>query len=205
MTITNGYLTQAEAMSFIGQSEVRDSDELDDVVTAVSRQIDEYCQRHFYTVTEARTFEVEDLRELHFGAWNDLTTLTTLKTDAGGDGTYETTITSTNYQLEPFNASLRGRPWLEVCLLNGLQFPTPVYDAREDLIQITGVWGWPAVPPAVKQACRIQVSRIAKRSESPLGVAGFGEFGVIRLQSRLDPDVQQMIEPFRHPDGYGLA
>lgn len=63
-------------------------------------------------------------------------------------------------------------------------------------MRISGVWGWPAVPDAVKAACRIQVSRVFKRADSPLGVAGFGEFGVVRV-SRLDPDVESLLAPYR--------
>ena len=67
---------------------------------------------------------------------------------------------------------------------------------RQQLTKITGTWGWPAVPAMVKQACRIQVARIMKRQESPLGVAGFGEFGVVRV-SRLDPDIDAMLQPYK--------
>jgi hypothetical protein len=35
-----------------------------------------------------------------------------------------------------------------------------------------------------------------KRQESPLGVAGFGEFGVVRV-SRLDPDIDAMLQPYK--------
>jgi hypothetical protein len=52
------------------------------------------------------------------------------------------------------------------------------------------------VPAQVKQACRLQVARVMKRQESPLGVAGFGEFGVVRV-SRLDPDIDAMLQPYK--------
>jgi hypothetical protein len=35
-----------------------------------------------------------------------------------------------------------------------------------------------------------------KRYDSPLGVTGFGELGVIRV-SRIDPDVESLVAPFR--------
>jgi hypothetical protein len=68
-------------------------------------------------------------------------------------------------------------------------------------VTVTGVFGWPAVPAAVKQACRLQVARVFKRADSPLGVAGFGEFGVVRV-TQLDPDVKALLEPYRRHAGF---
>jgi hypothetical protein len=38
--------------------------------------------------------------------------------------------------------------------------------------------------------------RLYKRMDSPLGVAGIGDIGVIRV-SRIDPDIDAMISPFK--------
>jgi hypothetical protein len=43
----------------------------------------------------------------------------------------------------------------------------------------------------------IQAARIFKRNDSPLGVAGFGDMGVLRVGRSLDPDVQQLVDPYR--------
>lgn len=204
MAILNGYITLDEARSYVGRQSSVDPAELEDVVTSASRLIDRHCGRHFYSKTEARTFEVDDLCELHFGPFNDLTTLTTLKTDAAGDGTYETTISASSYQLEPFNAAVRAEPYLEVWLLGTTQFPAPVYGAREDLIQITGVWGWPSVPAEVKQACRIITAEISKLQLAPLGSMG-GEFGVQYVRNQLPARAVSLLAPYRHPDNFGVA
>jgi hypothetical protein len=42
----------------------------------------------------------------------------------------------------------------------------------------------------------IQASRIFKRLDSPLGVAGFGDMGAIRV-GKVDPDVSMLIRPFK--------
>jgi hypothetical protein len=52
------------------------------------------------------------------------------------------------------------------------------------------------VPIAITQACVIQSSRIFKRLDSPLGVAGFGDMGAVRVSRYLDPDVQQLVAPY---------
>lgn len=206
MAIVDGYLTLAEAIQYVGRNEARADAELEDVVTAASRLIDNYCGRHFFQRTaEARTFEVDEFDCLEFGPFNDVVSITTLKTDSNGDGTYETTISAANYVLEPYNAAVKGEPYTELELINAVTFPIPAASGRENLIQITGTWGWPSVPVEIKQACRLLVAEMAKLADAPLGVAGYGEFGVFRVSSSIPPRARQMLEPFRHPANFGLA
>jgi hypothetical protein len=57
-------------------------------------------------------------------------------------------------------------------------------------VKVTALWGWTAVPVAVKQATLLQASRFFSRRHSPYGVAGSPELGSeIRLLARVDPDV----------------
>ena len=199
MTITNGYLTTAEARTYAGLSDLADTELLDDVVTAVSRAIDNACQRTFFQqAAQARTFTTQSATMLTLGAFNDLVSITTLKFDRDGDGTFEETIGATNFGLLDSDFPETG-PYTAVELYNSTWYPVPGGTAgtgRTKLTQITGTWGWPAVPAQVKQACRLQVARVMKRQESPLGVAGFGEFGVVRV-SRLDPDIDAMLQPYK--------
>lgn len=199
MTITNGYLTTAEARTYAGLSDLADTELLDDVVTAVSRAIDNACQRTFFQqVAQARTFVTQSAAMLTLGAFNDLISITTLKFDRDGDGVFEETISASNFGLLDSDFPETG-PYTAIELYNQTWYPVPGGTAgtgRTKLTQVTGTWGWPAVPAQVKQACRLQVARVMKRQESPLGVAGFGEFGVVRV-SRLDPDIDAMLQPYK--------
>jgi hypothetical protein len=58
------------------------------------------------------------------------------------------------------------------------------------------------VPIAITQACVVQASRLFKRLDSPLGVAGFGDLGVVRVGRALDPDVEQLVSPYRRMRGF---
>jgi len=53
------------------------------------------------------------------------------------------------------------------------------------------------VPDPIKQATVIQASRLFKRLESPLGVAGVSDIGIMRVGRAIDGDVAQLIDPFR--------
>lgn len=206
MTITNGYLTQAEAQAYVGQNLVQDTYLLDDVVTSSSRMIDRYCGREFFQVTEARTFATgDDIYNLELGAFNDLVSVTTLKTDSAGAGNYSTTIGATSFQLLPYNAPQADEPFTAISLLGGAQWPVPTFNMRQNTVEITGVFGWPEVPLDVKQACRLIVAEIAKLESAPLGVAGFGEFGVVRVSQTMPPRARQLLAPYRHGHNFGIA
>jgi hypothetical protein len=173
------------------------------VLDAVSRWIDEYCQRHFWQDgTEAgpvaRTFEARSCRELRLGEFNDLSSVgtPTVETDEAGDGTFETVWSPGEFQLWPTSRPT-GRPYTAIRALTR-QFPYAwPYGARSDRIRVTGVWGWDAVPDSVHQACLVQASRVFKRREAPEGVVGFDQFGTIRISNRPDPDVAALLDPYR--------
>jgi hypothetical protein len=68
-------------------------------------------------------------------------------------------------------------------------------------VKITAKWGWPtAVPPAIKQACLLQSSRLFKRFATPLGSESMTALGRMTLTiPNLDPDVQQLISRYIKP------
>jgi hypothetical protein len=210
MTISNGYLTIEEAISYVGRNESRDTYELEDVVTAASRMVDRHCGRHFYQATaDAREFDVDsDGYTVTFGAFNDLVSVTSVAYDNNDDGVYESTLTASQYQLlAPVQGQAPGTwPYTQLRNVTSTLLPSPpTASGRERLIRITGTWGWPAVPPEVKQATRILVAELAKLQDAPLMVAGFSEFGVVRVSSSMPARARQLLQPFRHPDNVGLA
>jgi hypothetical protein len=63
-------------------------------------------------------------------------------------------------------------------------------------VQIAGVWGFATIPTAIKQATIILSMRQFKRYDSPTGVMGFGDLGVMRVGA-VDPDISALLMPFR--------
>lgn len=198
------YATLPDFKSWVGVSDQVDDAVAPGVLVSVTRWIDEYCDRHFWkdggTGSEvARTFASNCGWDVTI---DDLVpgSLTTLKTDAAGDGTFETTWSATDYQLLPVNRPA-GEPFTSLESVGGMPFPTRQgQSGRTNRIEITGVWGWASVPDAIRQACLIQSQRVLKRRYSPEGTVGFADLGVIRLQARLDPDVEQLLNPYKRPD-----
>ena len=116
MTIVNGYITQDEAIAWMRMNSLAASnatlDLLDDVITGVSRDIDEYCGRTFYPkgtvlapVTRTVTAATETLVDV---TATPVATVTTVKID-DGTGTFPTTIT--DYTLGPAEAPIDHRAW----------------------------------------------------------------------------------------------
>ena len=193
MAIVNGYCSLAEV-----KASARITDNVDDAllelaVESASRMVDSYTQRYFYNAgTATRLFVPQDSYVTEI---DDLITLTTLQTSDGD--TFATTWAAKDYQLEPLNGvvdGLTGHPATRIRAVDDFLFN--VLDG-EATVRIAGVWGWSAVPTAVKQATVIQAARIFKRNDSPLGIAGFGEMGAVRVGVQLDPDVKHLIDVYR--------
>lgn len=204
MAITNGYATQAQVKAALGIGDSDDDTALDRAVEAASRLIDGWCGRVFYDVGAGTRYYTAQSRYLLIFQGEpedvDVQTVTTLKADAGGDGTFETTWTEgTHFQLEPHNASTNSRPFTRARAMpnSGRTFPLTPRG-----IEVVGTFGWAAVPDEVEEACIIQSSRIFKRvAEAPFGVAAVGFDGSgIRIGSQLDADVKMLLNRWRRVD-----
>jgi hypothetical protein len=195
MAITNGYCSLNELKASLRITDNVDDSLLELSIESASREIDTSCERTFYNMgTATRTYVA---RDPYYCEIDDLQSITTLKTDPEGDGTYSITWAVGDYQLEPLNGFVSGivSPYTAIRARDTYLFPQ---EEDEALVEVTGVWGWAAVPTAIKQATVIMASRIYKRNDSPLGVAGFGDIGVVRV-SRLDPDVEALIHAYKKP------
>ena len=204
MAVTNGYCTLVQLKSYIdqgGQVTLGSGDdaELEAAVTSASRSIDAHCNRRFYVdgSVSARVFPAENpmLLKVH-----DFSTSTGLivKTDSTGNGTFDRTWTSADYQLEPLNGvveGLEGWPYWVIRAIDDEAFPVdPTGRAR---VQVTAKWGWAAVPDAVLQACLIQALANFKRKDAPFGVVSFDEFGAVRTSPDLERAAQTHLAPYR--------
>lgn len=195
MAITNGYATLAEVKSALRISDSVDDTLLEMAVESASRLIDGYANRVFYSIgTATRYYVAQDDYSVEI---DDISsTSITLQSANNADGIFDNTWTINDYQLEPLNGVSDGQSWPYTSIRAIGQYLFPI-SGGEALIKLTGVYGWASVPVAIKQACIIQASRIFKRLDSPLGVAGFGDLGAIRVSSQLDPDVAQLVSVYR--------
>jgi hypothetical protein len=195
MAITNGYASLQETKSALRITDSVDDSLLEMAIESASRLIDGYAGRQFFssgTATRYYTADDDFVCEIDDISSSNITLITAMDADA----VFDTTWATTDYQLEPLNAVLDGQAWPYTRIRAVGDYLWPI-SGGEALVKLTAVFGWPAVPIAIKQATIIQASRIFKRLDSPLGVAGFSDMGVMRVSSSLDPDVAQLVAPYR--------
>lgn len=194
MSITNGYCSLADLKSVLRILDNVDDAMLEDRIEEASRVIDDYCDRRFFQDSTA-TARLYTAPSASYVLVDDIASTSGLvvKVDTTADGTYATTLTASQYQLEPLNNLSKGNAITRIAATQTGSFPTRTSPAP---IQVTAVWGWPSVPRPVRSACILLAGRLTKRGDSLLGVAGFGDLGAITVRN-IDPDVQRMLAPYR--------
>lgn len=204
MAITQGYCSLEDVKAAARITDSIDDSLLELSIESASREIDSYTERVFYqTGSEgtpvARVYVPQDSYVVET---DDIISVSTLKTDSNGDGTFDTTFDVSDFQLEPLNGLAGGieTPFTRIRAVG--TYLWPVYeprnvDANQASVQVTGVFGFATVPTAVRQACILSALRQYKRYESPTGVLGFSDLGAVRVGTKLDPDVERMIQPYR--------
>jgi hypothetical protein len=169
-------------------SDQADDAQLESVIEATSRWIDGYTGRRFYAASETRyyTAEWDDLLEV-----DDLLSVTSLLTDDDGDRVYETTWQATDYDLDPPNAVLDGRPYTAIYLApNG----NTTFPATAKGVKLTGSFGYATTaPPPIKEACLLAAERLSRRKDAIFGVTGSGDMGHVRAILSQDPDVMRLL------------
>lgn len=206
MALVNGYCAVAELRDHLKDDGARlDAEILERAISAASRSVDRYTGRRFWQDSDIaeRTYIVADQTVARV---DDISTRTGVIVATGSDGsTFPTTLTvGSDFILEPRNADkfassdFDAFAFWAIRLVNGGRFYC--YNDRPTL-SVSARHGWSAVPHEVKLATILKAAQLFKRKDAPFGVAGFGEFGVVRI-GRNDPDVVDMLTPYRRLDGF---
>jgi hypothetical protein len=132
---TGDYTTRANVkiVGRIGADDTSNDDWIDYFIPIVSRMVDDHCHRHFYAITESRTFDFQG----YWKMWlrGDLHSITSITCN---DGTILSNSPTTQLFLRPVN----GPPyrWVEINRAIGVGFrylTTP-----QNALSVSGVWGY---------------------------------------------------------------
>ena len=195
MAITNGYCSLADVKASLRITDTIDDALIENSINSASRLIDQYCNRYFYSSAagEVRYYQAND----GFTVWiDDAQSISVLETSSTDPLIFDTTWGVGDYQVLPANRTANGGYYPITGITATDNYLFPVW-ADMALVKITGQFGWSNIPDPIKFACIIQASRLFKRLESPLGVAGVSDMGIMRVGSNIDGDVAQLINPFR--------
>lgn len=195
------YLEPQELVDYVGSEIVDDHPFLVRCLAAASEAVNDYCGRSFETPVVPPTvvtryyYPVADTVVIH-----DLVDATGLVVVDDG-----TTVDAADYQLEPVNnVSTSGlvRPYHRIRRL-GVCWSSPSRSGEVSIEVTSNRWGWPAVPAVVKEATAVLAKDIVHLRTTRFGVAGFGEFGVVRVRD--NPHVKMLLANVRHPSKLVVA
>jgi hypothetical protein len=174
----NLYATVSQLRDRLGITDVSQDLMLDQALQSASRWIDKTLGRRFFTTAadEVRYFTACDA--YWYLETGDLLSVTTLATDANGDGVYETTWTvATDYWLGPRNAPLDGEPY--ICINRTSYSGRFSFPAYPDAVQVTGKFGYCTlanVPPQIRELT-------LSLAETGAGSVGGGDLAIPGVQS----------------------
>lgn len=195
MTVNYATLAQVKATMSI-------TDQIDDTILGValdsaSRWVDGWCDRSFQpagTAITSRDYTPVDT----FGVIyiDDCVEVTEVRIDDDLDRTFSKVLLPQDYLLEPVNEVRYGLRLPYTKLRTYEDGYWPVFRGQPT-VRVTGRFGWPEVPTAVREATIMQTQRLFTRRDAPLGVAGFGDLGAMRVSRFVDPDVEMLLAPYR--------
>jgi hypothetical protein len=205
MALGDTYASLDELKEYIDIDRTDWDARLDDALVTASRAVDRYCGRQFNDAGSASARVFYPTRQ-KLALVDDFHTITGLvvKTDDNDDGTFEETWTTADYQLEPLNGIREGTPGWPYFMIRAIgdSLDYPINQKGRATLEVTARWGWAAVPPPVKTATLILAAETFKLATVPLGVAGMGEFGFVRLRD--NKTAMTKLDPFRR-DVYVVA
>jgi hypothetical protein len=200
MAIVNGYCTLVEVKAALRLTDNVDDTLLENAIESASRRIDGYTGRFFYKTDQTAITMYPYSEYMLFFPADVSSTSVTIKIDSTADGTYATTLTQgVDYLLEPTDAVLQSRPYLNARMVGGATFPlfvTPSFPT----VEVTAEWGWNAIPDDVNQACVLLSMRQFARLNAALGVVGFADMAI--TVRAIDPDVRDLLSPYKM---FGIA
>ena len=118
-----------------------DDDELFQLLLSVSDWVDKYCNRHFYPRTDTLVFDGRGTAQLLLP---DLILITSLKEDSNGGLTFNETWATSDYWLQPNNASPTqhwGGPYTALKARSEGN-KADGFAAGDQNFQIVGLWGY---------------------------------------------------------------
>jgi hypothetical protein len=175
MAVTDAYETAANYRAAIDKVDTGEDAEVLTDLTAVSRYMERRLGRFFTKDASAvdRYYIGTGYRELYV---DDLVSVTSIKIDTDRDGSFadETALATTDYELLPRNAAAGSEPAPYSCIYIPDWSTKGVWTSGAK-VNVNGVFGWPAVPEAIKRGC-IHLTAIL-RLETPRASATVSEIG----------------------------
>lgn len=159
MAVTDAYATAAEYRARVDKASAADDSTILAQLTALSRFIDWKCGRHFTQDAAVTTRLYDGHGQAYLRLEDDIATLTGLVVKVDLDADYdfgeadETLTVNEHFWIDSQRAAFGSEPmpWgrLQLVPTNGR---LNVWPDQRNAVEVTAVFGWPAVPAAIKEA-----------------------------------------------------
>lgn len=198
MPDTTIYITVDELKQRMNISDNATDAALLSVITAASRQVDGYTGRFFgklgVDAPITKRFIASEPTILRI---SDAVSVASVAADLYGTRTFTGVFDPADYELAPYGASVSNEPYTRI------EFFPPTLSTTYALqvgpsysVAVAGVWGWPAIPDPVVQATALQAHRLWTRQSAPFGVSGSNEMGQVRALTKIDPDLELLLNQY---------
>lgn len=197
------YTSVEQLKSRLGITDTADDFECQLAVQGAAAWIEQFTGRFFWQEAGVRTYRNHSIYDMDI---DDVVSVSGLATDTTGDGVYDTVWTSGQYQLEvtehEYNTASKGEPWpytkiQALGVPGGLYLPYVWAWSSQNRVQVTGTFGWPAVPVLVRQASLQLASDYLKLKDAPFGIVGLAEMGGMRVLE--NPTIASMLRRYVKP------
>lgn len=177
----------------LGFSDNFDDTLLSGALTVAERTIDRWCRRTFTVDANVTTRT--------YLPWRDEVVVDDISTTSGlivkDDGA---TIANTDLVLDPPNGvgvdGRTGWPYWRIRTDDGSWWHI---DGNRRTVEVTAKFGWAAVPDSIREATLILASDLFHAKDTRLGVAGWGDLGLLRI--RENGMLQTMLQDYIRPAG----
>jgi hypothetical protein len=193
----SSYVTLAQFKDY-ARNEITASDDtvLQLALDSAEMLINNFCGRTFYVAgaASARSYSPAT-RGAKVLPIHDCTSVTSIVE-------MNLTLDTSTYQLEPLNGITPAgdsRPYDRIRRYGSVWF----WDDSKARIVVTATWGWASTPYRVQEATYIVAKDIYQQRNTNAGVAGFGEFGAVRV--RMNPIAIDLLTPLRRAEAIGIA
>jgi hypothetical protein len=193
----SNYATLSQVKSALRITDQIDDSLLNTAISSASRWVDGWCDRTFTKATSQVTSRDYTPTSLYAPLpIDDAVEIVSVKIDDDLDRTFAVTLRAIDFQSEPVNNLADGLLWPYTRLRPFEDGYWPTF-RDQATVRVEARYGWPEVPDAVREATILQASRLFTRLDAPLGIAGFGDMGGMRVSRFADPDVELLLSPYR--------
>ena len=169
----------------------KDDGLLYDLIHQSSREIDSFCCRRFYGISETRYYDALDNVDQNVLLLDE--DLAAIGTVTLSDGT---ALSASDYTLLPYNTTPKHQIRLLASSAKWYSYTTD----PENAVTVSGTWGYVAgtIPPQViKEACINLVRWRYQQRHAPFEQTGAGDLATYNVTSGIPQDVQRMLGPYR--------